>query len=529
MRARLAVLAFVFVAQTAAAHMIVDVKMSIVAPSFAPSRQRLTYQVIADNRANDNAFGVVVTDVLPSTAAFVKAAGSGWSCSQAKGTVTCSAEQMPPGENVITIDVTAPSATGPITNSASVESLGSIDPITSNDKASATTTVYDAASCSAATLQITQPAENSTSTSPARLTWTAVPNAKSYAIYSAVEGERSALAATSTDSSATVSFERGNVEWHVEAILGTCPNVVSSTRHFFSDARKSVLTLSRLNTNETLDAPTGVAIDSSGNVFVTDGSSIRMVSRGEVTTMSGSPSIAGAADGRPASFSDPAGIVITTFDDFAYIADRGNHAVRIRYPGDPTLGYVITIGGALGQPGIVEGNSEVSRFSSPSAVAADPRGRLYVADTGNDRVRKMTSVPGYVGYYATATFATGLKAPQGIAVDGETIVYIADTGNNAIRKIVNGVMTTIAEQLNAPTALAVDARGNLYVCETGDNAIRKISPSGAMATVATNLDHPRGITIDASGTIYIANSGAREILVAHLATAAGDRRRAVRP
>lgn len=529
MRARLAVLAFVSIAPSAAAHMIVDVKMSIVAPSFIATRQKLTYQVIADNRANDNAFGVVVTDVLPPNAAFVKASGNGWNCAQSKGTVTCSAEQIPPGENTIMIDVTAPSATGAITSSVSVESIGSIDPVASNDKATATTTVYDAASCSATTLQITQPAENATSSAPARLAWTAVPNAKSYSIYAAVEGERSAIVATTTDATTSLLFERGNVEWHVEAILGTCPNVVSSSRHFFSDSRSETLTFSRLPTNEALDAPTSVAIDGAGNVFITDGAAIRMVSHGEVTNMSGSPAIAGAADGRPASFSDPQSIVITPFDDFAFVVDRGNHAVRLRYPGDPTLGYVTTIGGQLGQAGLIDGNSEVSRFSSPSAVAADPRGVLYVADTGNDRVRKLASVQGYVGYYATSTFATGFKSPQGVAVDGEAIVYVSDTGHNVIRKIVNGATSTLASSFNAPTALAVDARGNVYVCDTGNNAIRKVAPSGVVTTVAASLDHPRGITIDASGAIYIANSGSREILVAHPALAAGDRRRAVRP
>jgi sugar lactone lactonase YvrE len=263
------------------------------------------------------------------------------------------------------------------------------------------------------------------------------------------------------------------------------------------------------------------------------------------------------------------GIIYSPADDFILIADRGNHAVRLRYPGDRLLGYVLTIGGALGQPGMMDGLFEVSRFSAPTAVAPDPRGKLYVTDSGNHRIRLMTSVPGYIGYYSIFTFAgsgegsddgtTALarfRNPSGVATDGEEIVYVADTGNHTIRKIANGVVTTVAglagssgnadgvgpaARFNAPTAMVVDARGSLYVCDTGNHTIRKISPSGLVTTVAglagapgtsegvgasARFSSPSGITIDADGAIYIADTGNHRVVIAHVAIATVDRRRA---
>lgn len=590
MRARssLFALAMSLIAGAAAAHQIVDIKMSVTAPAFVAARQRLTYQIVADDLANDSAFGVIVTSTLPSSVTFVKASGSGWSCSESKLKVTCSAEQIASGPNLITIDVNAPSASGPIVNSVTVESIGSIDPNSANNTATVTTTVYDPASCPTTTVHILQPDDLSGPiASPARLAWGAVPNATAYSIYAAVEGERSTLMATTTQTSLSLAIERGNAAWHVEASLGPCPTAFSAPARFLSGGRPAALAVKsyagrsdRAGANDgasaeaTFASPVGVATDSAGNLFIADVASytIREVSGGQVTTPSGTPSVAGAADGRPGGFSGPMGIAISTADDFVYIADRENHAVRLRYPGDRQLGYLLTIGGTLGQPGMTDGLFEISRFSSPSAVAVDPRERLYVADSGNHRIRKLTSVPGYIGYYSTATFAGSsegsadgpaalaqFRDPFGVAVDGEATVYVADTGNHTIRKIANGVVTTVAgsagspgsadgygaeARFHAPAALAVDARGNLYVCDTGNQTIRKVAPSGLVTTVAglpgiagdaegiglgARLSTPGGITIDANGTIYIADTGNHRIVVARVAVPSIDRRRAALP
>jgi uncharacterized repeat protein (TIGR01451 family) len=573
------------VAGTVAAHQIVDLKMSLTAPAFVAARQPFSYQVVADNRANDSALGVVITSTLPSSVGFVKVSGAGWSCSESKRVVTCSAEQVAAGPNLISIDVTAPSASGSLVASVKVESLGSVDPNTANDTATATTTVYDPAACPTPKLLLVQP--DDPVASPAHLSWTAVPNATSYAVYGSVEGERSALLATTKATSIAMPFERGNVVWRVEAILGPCPTVSSETGHFLSAGRAASLTVKnyagdpgRAGTTDgqiaeaSFASPAGVTIDNGGNLFISDSASqtIREIAAGQVTTPAGTPSVSGTEDGRPGGLANPMGILYSPSDDFLVIADRGNHTVRLRYPGDRQLGYVLTIGGLAGQAGMTDGLFEVSRFSSPSAIAADPRGRLYVADSGNHRIRRMTSVPGYVGYYTIATFAGSAEGsvdgstalarfrnPSGVAVDGEEIVYVADTGNHTIRKIANGVVTTLAglagspgsadgygdaARFNAPTAMVVDARGNLYVCDTGNHTIRKVSPSGLVTTVAglagspgasdgtagsARLASPGGIAIDANGTIYIADTGNHRIAIAHVPAPAPDRRRAALP
>jgi uncharacterized repeat protein (TIGR01451 family) len=557
--------------------------MSVAAPAFVASRQAFQYTVVADDLANDSALGVVVTATLPSSVSFTKASAAGWSCSESKRVVTCSAESIGPGRNVITIDVIAPAVAGAITASVSVLSLGTVDSVTSNDTASVTTTIYDPAACPASSIQLLEPVSGTVT----RLAWTPVPNAKSYAVYTSVEGEEATVAATTTETSISLPIERGNVDWRVEALLGTCPTILSSSGHFLSTGRPAALAVStfagRADRTGALDgsrseatflSPTGLALDSAGNLFVADAGSftIREISGNTVTTPAGTPLAPGALDGRPASFARPLGITISPGDDFLFVADRENAAVRLRYPGDRLLGFVTTIGGLLGQPGMADGLAEVSRFGTPSAIASDPRGRLYVADTANHRIRKMTSVPGYVGYYETFTFAGGAEGsadgaaaqarfrnPSGVAVDGELIVYVADTGNHTIRKITNGIVGTVAgvagtagstdgygaaARFNAPTAIAVDARGNLYVCDTGNHTIRKVSPSGLVTTVAglagtsgsddgtgviARLSAPGGITVDANGAIYIADTGNHVIRIAHVAIPAGDRRRATRP
>jgi sugar lactone lactonase YvrE len=576
-------LAMMLAAEIGAAHEIADVRMSVAAPPFVASRQAYSYLVIADNLANDSAHDVVVTSTLPSSARFVNAAGDGWTCTESKGVVTCSAEEIPPERNVITIDITAPAASGSITASVSVTSLGSVDPNPSNDAASVTTTVYDPAACPASSLQLLSVSTGTWT----RLSWTAVPNAKSYAVYTAVEGEEATVAATTNGTSISLPIERGNVDWHVEASLGTCPTIFSAPGHFLSAGRPATLAVSTYagrsdrigaldgsRAEATFTSPAGLALDSAGHLFVADAGSfaIREIAGDIVTTPAGTPLAAGAADGRPASFAGPMGITISPGDDFLFIADRENQAVRLRYPGDRLLGFVTTIAGAFGQPGAADGLPEISRLSAPSAIASDPRGRLYVADSGTNRIRKLTSVPGYVGYYETFTFAGSMEGaadglttdarfrnPSGVAADGELIVYVADTGNHTIRKIVQGFVGTVAglagtsgsadgygaaARFNAPTAIAVDARGNLYVCDTGNHVIRKVSPSGMVTTVAglagtsgssdgigssVRLSAPSGIAIDANGTIYIADTGNHTIRIAHVAIPSGERRRSVRP
>jgi len=183
-------------ASPALAHSIVDVAMRIEAPAFVAAQQTFTYRVIADDLANDAGFGIVVTDTLPPNVTFVDASGSGWNCSRSAQTVNCSAEQINPGPNAITIRVTAPRAPAALTNKVKVTSIGTFDPTTTNDTAQHVAVVYDPSQCAAAAPQLNAPAEGVSFAGPAHLAWTPVAGATRYAIYAAVEGEKAHVVAT---------------------------------------------------------------------------------------------------------------------------------------------------------------------------------------------------------------------------------------------------------------------------------------------------------------------------------------------
>jgi len=568
---------FVLVATIAQAHLVVDVRLSVSAPAFVPVGQPFSYQVVADVLANDEAVDVVVTARLSPGVLYTGASGEGWACDGKSGVVTCSADEIRAGPNELSLHVVAPSAFGPINTLVSIVSNGSVDLNPANDRAAATTTVYDPAACAPASIQILQPGgDNAVVASPVRLAWSAVPNARGYEVYASVDGERSALVAATRETAVLVPFVSGHVEWRVDALFPLCPTIAAHTARFVSSGAPESLLLNTLagasNRAGVADgpleaaafqAPTGLALDSRGNLFVADAGSnaIREVSQRTVTTPSGTAGAAGAVDGRPAAFNGPAGIAISPADDFLFIADEKNQTVRMRYPGDRTLGYVITIGGAVGAPGADDGTGESSRFSAPAAVAVDPRGTVYVVDSGNNSIRKLTTVPDYIGYYTTATLTGGaagsddgslpvarFRSPSGVAVDGETLVYVADSGNHTIRRIANRVVTTIAGQagasgnrdgigsdarFNNPTAIAVDQRGNAYVCDTGNSTIRKVSPTGVVTTVAgldpgDKLRSPRGITIDETGAIYVSDTGNHRILIGRVVVPPVRRRATLR-
>jgi uncharacterized protein (TIGR03437 family) len=185
-------------------------------------------------------------------------------------------------------------------------------------------------------------------------------------------------------------------------------------------------------------------------------------------------------------------------------------------------------------------------LNGPAAVAADSAGNLYIADTSNQRIRKVTNgvittvagngAYGYSGDGGPATSAQ-LDAPYGVAVDSAGSLYIADSANNVIRKVSNGVITTVAgngaygysgdggpatsARLYGPSGVAVDSAGNLYIADTWNYRIRRVS-TGMITTVAGNgtgsysgdgdpatsaeLNAPYGVTVDSAGNVYIADS-----------------------
>jgi sugar lactone lactonase YvrE len=300
-------------------------------------------------------------------------------------------------------------------------------------------------------------------------------------------------------------------------------------------------------------SPSGVAVDASGNVYVADYNNflIRKInSSGVVTTFAGNGS-QGSANGigLAASFDYPSGLGIDASGNI-YVTDQGNNLVRMISPS----GTVTTLAG----PNFPAPNGTAGYFNLPSGVAVDASGNVYVADYGNNLIRKITS-SGVVstlagnGSVGSANTIASFEQPTGVAVDAAGNVYVADNGNNLIRMISpSGVVTTLAGNgvpgLNNgpdtaasfyyPTGVAVDDAGNVYVADFNNSSIRKITSAGAVSTFAGNgsrgsangtaasFNNPFGIAVDASGNVYVADFGnnmIREITPAGLvSTLAGN-------
>jgi streptogramin lyase len=249
----------------------------------------------------------------------------------------------------------------------------------------------------------------------------------------------------------------------------------------------------------------GVAADNSGNVYVADAGNnmIRLISpSGSVSAFAGT-GIAGAADGKDtATFNSPMGVAVDNTGN-VYVADYENDLIRKITP----AGLVSTLAGKAGVSGLTDGADTAARFNLPESLAVDADGNIYVADNGNNAIRKITPA-GVVSTLAgggTAGNANGtgraasFNSPFGIAVDAAGSIYIADSGNNLIRKITqDGVVSTFAgsgargagngagnaASFNTPAGVAVDAAGNVYVSDENNNLIRKISAAGAVTTIA---------------------------------------------
>ena len=216
--------------------------------------------------------------------------------------------------------------------------------------------------------------------------------------------------------------------------------------------------------------------------------------------------IAGNAAGRyadgplaAAGFAEPFGIAIAP-DGVIYVTDGGSHRVRRITVG----GRVETLAG--GTRGFRDGPGTAAQFDTPSAIALDAAGVLYVADTGNHAVRRITP-GGAVETLAgdgTAGDADGSAArfngPVGIAVDGSGRVIVADTYNDRIRAIArDGTVSTVAggpvpgaddgmaaeARFDTPCGVTVDATGAIHVADTGNGAVRRIDPGGAVTTIAS--------------------------------------------
>ncbi len=284
--------------------------------------------------------------------------------------------------------------------------------------------------------------------------------------------------------------------------------------------------------------PNNVAPDSAGNVYVADTANdvIRKITPvGLVTTIAGLAHARGSADGsgtNSARFWSPFGIALDGSGNI-YVADTGNNTIRKISP----AGIVTTIAGLAGQAGSADGVGSAARFRNPWDVAVDNTGNVYVADMSNNTIRKITPA-GAVHTFAGEAGVSGntdgwgnsarFNNPFAVAVDGAGDVYVSDTANNAIRKITVGrVVTTLAglpgyagntdgngsdARFWGPQGLAVDSSGNIYVADTGNNAIRKITPMGVVTTAPASADKtlalngPGGVAVDGNGNVYVADT-----------------------
>lgn len=242
--------------------------------------------------------------------------------------------------------------------------------------------------------------------------------------------------------------------------------------------------------------------------------------------------------GAAAQFYGPEGVAVDA-QGTLYIADAGNSCIRKVTP----AGVVSTLAGSPSS-GLVNGPLATARFDVPSDVALDAQGNLYVADNGNNCIRKIT-LAGMVSTLAgngTAGFVDGnaatarLSYPNGLAVDAQGVVYFTEYGNHSVRKVLpNGTVSTLAgtgrlgyadgpgstAQLNSPEGLAIDAQGTVYVAEFGGHRIRKITPDGTVSTLAgtgtrgfadgpgstAQFYAPCAVAIDAHGDLLVADVG----------------------
>lgn len=282
--------------------------------------------------------------------------------------------------------------------------------------------------------------------------------------------------------------------------------------------------------NARFSAPRAIAADNAGNFYVADtgNHAIRKVtSAGVVTTLAGEPGVAGFSDGTgsAAHFRFPAGIAYDPFRDVLWVSDKDNHVIRRVTLG----GTVTTISGLSGVFGSADARGTDARFAFPRGLVVGNDAEIYVADTSNHVIRKVSEDGTAITFAGTMLSAatnngTGAAArfnfPSDIALDPTTgNFYVADFGSHRIRRITPGaVVTTVAGNIagdrddtgsaalfNGPWGLDVDPSGNVFVADQENFKVRRVTPAGVVTTVAgpAGLSYPSGVTRGSDGAMYI--------------------------
>lgn len=251
-----------------------------------------------------------------------------------------------------------------------------------------------------------------------------------------------------------------------------------------------------------------LAVNATGTLFVGDfnNHTIRAITpAGAVSTLAGSPGVAGYADGSGAAarFRGNGGLAVNKAGDL-FVSDWDNFVVRRISP----AGVVSTFAGTAGASGSLDGTGAAARLGNPNGLAIDAAGNLFLADWSNHTVRRITpagvvttlaGTPGAPGSADGSGAAARFNQPNGIAVDSAGNVYVSDTANHTIRRITPaGVVSTLAGQagaagstdgnglaarLNQPAWLSLSPSGDLFFTSGAGDTVRKLTPAGAVTTV----------------------------------------------
>ncbi len=369
---------------------------------------------------------------------------------------------------------------------------------------------------------------------------------------------RLAPQAVAVDQAGNVFLANENTVLRLDATTGILTLVAGNGTYGFSGDNGAAA-------NAQLRSPKGLAVDSAGNLYIADTANqcIRKVTDGVITTVAGNGTYGFSGDNGPAAGAElgtPYAVAVDSAGSL-YIADTGNNRVR------KVAGGVITTIAGNGTYGFGGDNGPAAsaQLRSPQGVVVDSAGNLYIADTNNQRIRKVSGgaiatvagngiinggLANFSGDNGPATSAQ-LWTPGGVAVDAAGDLYIADTGNQRIRKVSGGVIATVAgngtygysgdsgpaisAELWTPAGVAVDSAGNLYIADTGNQRIRKVS-GGTIATAAgggayvapsgpaasAQLDNVLGLAVGSPGSLYLAAGSVLKLATGAIETLAAS-------